>query len=94
MAGNHGDEYEGQVTMVRLIQDLEASDIKGRVIIMPAANLPAAMNGTRVSPLDAGNLNRAFPGNVAYRKVVVTGRPGCVVLADVMTSIERITMLR
>jgi predicted deacylase len=63
MAGNHGDEYEGQVTMVRLIQDLEASDIKGRVIIMPAANLPAAMNGTRVSPLDAGNLNRAFPGN-------------------------------
>lgn len=63
MAGNHGDEYEGQVTMVRLIQDLEASDMKGRVIILPAANLPAAMAGARVSPLDAGNLNRAFPGN-------------------------------
>jgi hypothetical protein len=30
---------------------------------MPAANLPAAMAGARVSPLDAGNLNRAFPGN-------------------------------
>ncbi|MBL8690410.1 MAG: succinylglutamate desuccinylase/aspartoacylase family protein [Rhodospirillaceae bacterium] len=63
MAGNHGDEYEGQVTLIRLIQDLEASDIKGRIIFMPAANLPAAMAGTRVSPLDAGNLNRAFPGN-------------------------------
>ena len=62
MAGNHGDEYEGQVTMVRLIRDLEAADIQGRVIIMPAANLPAAMAGARVSPLDAGNLNRAFPG--------------------------------
>lgn len=63
MAGNHGDEYEGQVTMVRLIRDLEAADIQGRVIIMPAANLPAAMAGARVSPLDAGNLNRAFPGS-------------------------------
>ncbi len=63
MAGNHGDECEGQVTMVRLIQELEPSDIKGRVIVLPAANLPAAMAGARVSPLDAGNLNRAFPGN-------------------------------
>ncbi len=63
MSGNHGDEYEGQVTMVRLIRDLEAADIKGRVIIMPAANTPAAIAGARVSPLDDGNLNRAFPGN-------------------------------
>ncbi len=63
MAGNHGDECGGQVTMVRLIQELEPSDIKGRIIVLPAANLPAAMAGARVSPLDAGNLNRAFPGN-------------------------------
>jgi len=62
MAGNHGDEYEGQVTMVRLIRDLQPADLNGRVIIVPAANLPAAMAGARVSPLDAGNLNRAFPG--------------------------------
>src|SRR5438093_1746199 len=58
MAGNHGDEYEGQVTLARLIYDLEASDIQGRVIVMPAANLPAAMAGARVSPFDSGNLNR------------------------------------
>jgi predicted deacylase len=63
MAGNHGDEYEGQVTLVRLIHDLEASDVRGRIVVMPAANLPAARAGTRVSPLDAGNLNRAFPGD-------------------------------
>jgi predicted deacylase len=62
MAGNHGDEYEGQVTMVRLIRDLQPADLRGRVIVVPAANLPAAMAGARVSPLDAGNLNRAFPG--------------------------------
>ena len=37
MAGNHGDEYEGQDTLARLIHDLEGSDIRGRVIVMPAA---------------------------------------------------------
>jgi predicted deacylase len=62
MAGNHGDEYEGQITLARLIHDLDVSDISGRVIIMPATNLPAAMAGARISPLDSGNLNRAFPG--------------------------------
>jgi uncharacterized protein len=63
MAGNHGDEYEGQIALVKLIRSLEPQHIRGRVIILPAANLPAAMAGARVSPVDAGNLNRAFPGD-------------------------------
>lgn len=63
MAGNHGDEYEGQIALVKLIRWLEPDRIRGRVIVLPAANLPAAMAGTRVSPLDAGNLNRSFPGD-------------------------------
>jgi hypothetical protein len=62
-AGNHGDEYEGQVVLTRLIQQLEASDIRGTLIILPALNLPAVLAATRVSPLDAGNLNRVFPGD-------------------------------
>lgn len=63
MAGNHGDEYEGQIALCRLIRELEAADIRGRIIALPAANLPAAMAGVRVSPIDDGNLNRAFPGD-------------------------------
>lgn len=63
MAGNHGDEYEGQITLCKLIRELEPEHIRGRVIIMPAANLPAAMASARVSPIDQGNLNRAFPGD-------------------------------
>ena len=63
MAGNHGDEYEGQVALCKLIQSLEPHDIQGRVIIIPAINLPAAMAGVRVSPIDQGNLNRSFPGD-------------------------------
>lgn len=62
-SGNHGDEYEGQVVLTRLIQSLEAKDIKGLVIVIPSLNTPAAIAGTRVSPLDGGNLNRAFPGD-------------------------------
>jgi hypothetical protein len=63
MAGNHGDEYEGQIALVKLIRKLEPEHIRGRVIILPAANLPAAMAGARVSPIDDGNLNRLFPGH-------------------------------
>ena len=61
-AGNHGDEYEGQIVLTRLIQNLRPEEIRGRIIIVPALNLPAAVAGTRVSPLDGGNLNRVFPG--------------------------------
>jgi uncharacterized protein len=63
MAGNHGDEYEGQIVLTKLIRELDVGAIQGRVIVMPAANLPAALDGARVSPIDGGNLNRAFPGD-------------------------------
>lgn len=63
MAGNHGDEYEGQVALTRLGREIDAEDIRGRLIILPALNAPAAEAGTRVSPIDAGNLNRSFPGD-------------------------------
>src|SRR3954451_24425393 len=63
MAGNHGDEYEGQVALGRLIRELEPAEVRGHIIILPSANFPAAMAGTRTSPLDAGNLNRSFPGD-------------------------------
>ena len=63
MAGNHGDEYEGQVGLCKLIRSLEPADIRGRVIAVPGINLPAALGGTRVSPIDAVNFNRAFPGD-------------------------------
>ena len=63
MAGNHGDEYEGQIALCRIMRELESQDIKGRIIIVPAINLPAAMAGARVSPIDDLNLNRCFPGD-------------------------------
>lgn len=62
-AGNHGDEYEGQIGLCKLVRTLEPGTIRGRVIIVTAINLPAALAGTRVSPLDNVNFNRAFPGD-------------------------------
>jgi predicted deacylase len=62
-AGNHGDEWEGQIGLGNLIRALEPKDIKGRLVILPSANFPAANAGMRTSPIDDGNLNRSFPGN-------------------------------
>lgn len=63
MAGNHGDEYEGQIVVSRLIRELRPEQVRGRLILLPMANFPAAMAGNRVSPIDGGNLNRSFPGD-------------------------------
>jgi len=58
-----GDQYEGELTLLKLIRLLEAEDVKGSVTILPATNLPAVMAAKRCSPFDGGNFNRAFPGN-------------------------------
>ena len=63
VSGTHGDEYEGQVALCNLVKSLDPARIQGRVIILPAANFPAAMAGRRTSPIDEGNLNRLFPGD-------------------------------
>lgn len=61
--GNHGDEYEGPITLMKLMRSLPLNKINGQVIILPALNYPAVKEGTRLSPLDGGNMNRAFPGD-------------------------------
>ncbi len=59
---NHGDEYEGPIALQALAHEIEPEDVTGRLIIVPYMNTPAFRAGTRVSPLDQVNLNRAFPG--------------------------------
>lgn len=63
VAGNHGDEYEGQVALNKLARQLRADELCGRIVILPALNYPAVEAGRRLSPLDNGNLNRLFPGD-------------------------------
>src|SRR5262245_1422565 len=61
--GNHGDEYEGPITLGELIRDLDPASVSGRLILIPAINQPAVVAGQRVSPIDGINMNRTFPGD-------------------------------
>src|ERR1700759_1069709 len=60
--GNHGDEYEGPIALSKLASTLKSGEVSGRVIIVPFMNYPAFKAASRTSPVDAGNLNRSFPG--------------------------------
>ena len=61
-AGVHGDEYEGVRAIFEMYLRLNPDEMAGDMLAVPVANPPAFWNGTRTSPLDDGNLARAFPG--------------------------------
>ncbi len=63
MGAVHGDEFEGPIALSRFAREMKQSDIAGRIIVIPAINPPAFLDGTRLSAIDARNLNRLFPGN-------------------------------
>ena len=62
LAGNHGDEYPGQVAILRLCRELTLEQVRGCVILVPCLTIPASKAMTRLSPLDGKNFNRCFPG--------------------------------
>lgn len=64
LGGCHGDEYEGQIALSKLAHALDPLEIRGSLLVVPSLNLPAAIAGARLSPIDNRNLNREFPGNV------------------------------
>lgn len=65
LGGNHGDEYPGPIAILKLMRELAPEQVSGRVILIPALNVPAVKAATRLSPWDGKNLNRCFPGNPA-----------------------------
>jgi len=71
IGGTHGNEYEGQIAVKDLCRNLSADEVRGLVILLPQLSESACRAGTRVSPLDGVNMNRAFPGDargsISYR---------------------------
>ncbi len=63
LGGNHGDEYEGQVAGLKLLRELRAEQVSGRVIVIPCLSPEASKAGTRLWPSGA-NFNRSFPGSL------------------------------
>lgn len=62
--GVHGDEYEAQVVLRRLVARLTPDMVTGRIILAPSINHPASQMGQRLSPFDGQNMNRVFPGKL------------------------------
>jgi N-alpha-acetyl-L-2,4-diaminobutyrate deacetylase len=59
--GNHGNEYEGQIAALRLVNEIEPEQVRGRIIVVPIISKDASQANTRVWPSGA-NFNRSFPG--------------------------------
>ncbi len=63
VAGVHGYEYPPILATQRLIQKIDPRHLRGRVIVVHAANLPSFLKRTiYYSPVDGLNLNRVYPG--------------------------------
>ncbi len=63
VAGIHGDEYEGSPALWRVLSQLDATKLRGRVVAVPVAHGAAFSAATRSSPIDGVNLARSFPGD-------------------------------
>jgi predicted deacylase len=63
LGGLHGNEYEGPHAIMRLYAELEPADLCGALVAIPVCNVLAFEAGTRESPADGLDMNRAFPGN-------------------------------
>jgi N-alpha-acetyl-L-2,4-diaminobutyrate deacetylase len=61
--GVHGDEYEAQIAISRLARRLDANSVRGRIVMLPAVDLPAALAGRRMCPIDGRDFNRCLPGD-------------------------------
>ena len=79
MSGTHGDEYEGQIGLCKLVQKLEPSDIQGRVIGIPTlgASNPE-YGGTPASgigfAIPSNDVRRIADQLIKFGKVVSSGR--------------------
>jgi predicted deacylase len=63
VAGVHGNEYEGMVTLAELLGTLDPGTLDGSLIVVPVANPFAFRAGERRTPQDDRDLNRVFPGS-------------------------------
>ncbi|MEU6147689.1 succinylglutamate desuccinylase/aspartoacylase family protein [Streptomyces sp. NPDC047081] len=62
-AGVHGDEYDGQEAIRRVLAETDPATLHGTLVGIPCLNTPAFEAAARASDLDHLNLNRIFPGD-------------------------------
>lgn len=62
LTGIHGTEYVGMEAILRLMETLDPTKVRGQVLAIPFLNVPAFEYTTRGGPRDNLDLNRVFPG--------------------------------
>ena len=77
--GVHGDEYEGPAASTEFFSALDPTRLNGTVTVLPVVNVAAWQARRRRTPVDDGDLNRAFPGDPA-------GSPTCQLAAAVFNT--------
>ncbi|MFT5894284.1 MAG: N-alpha-acetyl-L-2,4-diaminobutyrate deacetylase [bacterium] len=65
VAGIHGDEFEGPITLQRMAKELTPDSIHGCLILIPCINLAGLRRSKRRSPLDGKDMDTCFPGKAA-----------------------------
>jgi hypothetical protein len=64
LAGIHGCEYSSIAAVVRFMNALDTTELRGRITAVPIVNMPSFQTRTPfVTPQDGKNLNRCFPGD-------------------------------
>ena len=82
IAGIHGSEYAPILAMQKLAPLINPSELRGTLIIVHIANMPAFSGRTiYMGPNDLKNLNRSFPGNI---NGTITDRIAYVIRNEVM----------
>ncbi|HEU5452881.1 MAG TPA: M14 family metallopeptidase [Terriglobales bacterium] len=63
ICGAHGTEYASIIAMEKLIQTLDARQVRGAVIVLPLINTASfEQKVPHLNPVDGKNMNRFYPG--------------------------------
>jgi len=65
VAGEHGCEYPGIMTALKLSQEISPKELNGGLVILPVVNVPSFENRTMwVNPIDQDRLWDKYPGKL------------------------------
>jgi len=64
VSGAHGTEYASIIALEKVIQTIDATQVSGKLIIVPLVNLASFEKKVpHVNPVDGKSMNRFYPGN-------------------------------
>jgi predicted deacylase len=84
VSGAHGTEYVSIIALEKVIGELDANEISGKVILLPLVNiLSFEQKVPHVNPVDNKSMNRFYPGNSNGTQ---TERASAVMTKEVVTA--------